>query len=387
MNRRGCIFANPTIIILVSICYFSVASLLSFNATASSSSVHLSSNFQKKIIIIITHSAENDEIEATKISISSQLSDVDVEISFHYFDENLLVIEDLDKRAIELMKAQKADAAFIIISVARLALRIVVDKGNSIEVTTRTGDASPGTALRESVSVIIRAAVVALLDELEKKSSEVGNESSSIESSSDNNAASVLLPTSAQSRERSKKTKKANKSKRFFAEAGFAIGYYTKGLPPWIAMETMIGWRPFSQFYLNLGYTAFAEMSNTVRDLTLTIKRHPINVGAGYLRFYNRLVVGGNLDIVIDYATEKLSSKTEDFILNPKSSEVHSGLNVILHIGVQLFAAINLYFKLGVQIPISGNKYGISTVEGELILIEPLPVQPFAVLGLRFYFF
>ena len=152
-------------------------------------------------------------------------------------------------------------------------------------------------------------------------------------------------------------------------------------------MAVDLGWQPVRHWYLHIGYIEFSRVTKSAYDITLTLRRHPIQLGAGYYRPVKRFFWGGGVALGIDYVTEQTSSPDSRLTLSPEGFEIHLALSGYLHMGFQIVAPLSLVLSLGAEIPLTSTQYGIDAIEGERTVLELLPVQPVGILGLRGHFF
>jgi hypothetical protein len=258
------------------------------------------------IISILSEGAEMDQIER---SIVAQLADLSVDITFHHVTALPSETENRDDLARALMEAHRATAAFIIDAENFRPLRVLLETGDRIETTSRMLDVTPGVPLHEALAVIVRSATTTVLEQKKRRAMTA---TSTGEADPDKAAA----PKSPSALERSDSESLISDSvgevQKLYVEADFALGYYSKGVPPWIGLAAYLGWQPIRYLQLHVGYVFSSKVSKRSRDVTLTLRRHPVHLGAGYLRSGKRFVWGGGASVSIDYVTESISSQKAD---------------------------------------------------------------------------
>jgi hypothetical protein len=332
------------------------------------------------IISILSEGAEMDQIER---SIVAQLADLSVDITFHHVTALPSETENRDDLARALMEAHRATAAFIIDAKNFRPLRVLLETGDRIETTSRMLDVTPGVPLHEALAVIVRSATTTVLEQKKRRAT-----AASAGNAGPKKAAAPKSPSlPKRSDSKSPISDGEGEVQKLYIEADFALGYYSQGVPPWLGMAAYLGWQPIRYLQLYAGYVFFSKVSKRSTDVTLTLRRHPVHIGAGYFRPLKRVVLGGGASVSIDYVTESISSQNEALDLSPEGGEVNTALLCYAHIGIRILSPLSLHLNLGAEIPLNSTEYGIDEGETNRILLELLPVQPVAMLGLRGHFF
>lgn len=342
---------------------------------------------QKQIVVIFGPFEGGDMLQLER-AIIAQLVDLEVKIHFHHVAGLPAEGDKQDELAAALMATYDAAAAFIITPGESEFLRILLAVGDRIDDLSRRVDVSPGMPQDEALATIVRAATITVIERA--KSSEPLPDSSALSSTEDGTPKSPASEATDQSRQlelNQSMSRGDGETHRLYLEAGAALGLYTKGAPPWFGMAIGIGWQPIRRWHLHVGYVFFSKVSRRVPEASLTLSRHPVYLGVAHIRPWKRINWGGGASVIIDYVSERIASRRVGVTLAEAGGEVHAALTGYFHLGVRMAPMVSAFLNLGVEIPLSSTRYGISETSGKRVVLELLPAQPAAMLGFRGHFF
>ena len=330
-------------------------------------------------LIVISGFSDAADIEPLERSISAQLADLTVDVIFRYSKELGLAADGPDRVALPLMRAYDATVAFVIHTTgSRVDLRILRATSKGISATDRPVLVKEGSPRHEALAVIVRATAMAILDQ----------RSATVEPKREPKKPSPPLPPASTSESDGDAADAEPPSRQYmFGDMGGAIGIYSDGASPWGGMMVGIGGYPLRQLYLRIGYVAFSKIKKRAFDIDLVLERHPIHLGIGYFGTFKRLYFGGEISVVLDYVSERISSEDPRYDTETGSGELHVALLGNLQVGVRIRDPFVLYLSAGAEVHVLSRAYGIDAISGEKIVLRPLPVLPVFGMGLRFNFF
>ena len=329
----------------------------------------------KPRLLIVSALSDPAETPPLERSIAAQLADLNVSVEF--LSEAALPLDppSRDRTAAALMNEHCADAAVVVYSTeAGIQLRIVQKTEGGTTATDRFVDITRGAPMHEALAVIIRAAVQALI----RKATEPPSQ-----------AIAAMKPPAKRKVPDVKTDTIARKPQppRLYGGIGAAVGWAARGMPPWVGMDIVVGGFPTQHLFVYVGYTAFSKLEQHADDVTLTLRRHPIDIGFGGFRRMVRIYFGGSVSIRIDPVTEDIVATSPRMDLAAAGAELALSLHCRLLLGVHIFEPLSLFASLGADVALRNALYEIRTDTGDNLIIDPLPVQPVLKIGLRVDFF
>lgn len=328
-----------------------------------------------RVVVISRLSAQTD-IEPIERSILAQLTDLNITVDFHHLATLPPSTEALDVLANTWLTGYGATAVFIIDpGDPQVTIRILSKNQDRIEASSRTVDVARGSPLHEALAVIVHAATTAILERRKKESDTPPLPATP----SRQPVPPPALPKAPEPPE--------TKVKRVYLQGGFAMGFHTADVSPGFGMDVGLGVQPARYLYLHLGYIAFSKLTANAYDVSFTLKRNPIHLGVGYFRPLKRVSVGGGVSLVLDIEKEETSSRNPDMELRPETVVLQPSIIVYLHMGIRIVDSLSFFLNVEGEVPLDPTKYSVAALDGEIVLLDPLPVQPLLKIGFRVHFF
>ncbi len=333
----------------------------------------------KPRILVISRIAEPEDADALQRSVAAQLADLPIEVFFFREDSSAETPTTVDPAsAVPLMRAHAASMGFLIESTeSDVSLHILEETPSGIEITHRRVDAARGTPQHEALAVIIRSTVSALIERVPLPPQKEAPKSS----------VTQKTPPKTPPPKRSEPKAQQPRRAHLFGEIGGALGWFASDPSPRGGMAVSLGVFPTPHFYIRMGYTAFSTIETKSYNLRLTLKRHPIYLSLGYFHRFKLLFIAAGVSLILDYAVNSVSSTNPDLILAADDGELTPYLAPHVLFGVRIRDRVRLFLKIAAEIPLRDVRYGIHTLQRDILLIDPLPVQPVVTGGLAVDFF
>ena len=168
-------------------------------------------------------------------------------------------------------------------------------------------------------------------------------------------------------------------------EAAYSLGFYSaenllrQGIYMTADFTIATIWHVFA------GYSLLLPLDRSFENgsVSLSLRRHPIVLGARVAKPLGRVSLSGAIGLGIDYITSDVKTgPTMDVADNEPACEV--SFIPMVRIDVTLIGPLHLFGALGAMIPVNKAAYETENAQGQIVsLSDNWPVRPHGWLGVR----
>ena len=339
-------------------------------------------------VLMIAPNDENHDTATASIAeaIEAQVSDLDVTVEVRRTDS-------LPGDA----PARTAEAAAVLQDPRYLAVLWCVPEDAQYRafVYFRSGDGSATPSPRgvevagaegtgETVAVIVRASVVALLDRLEG-STEGPSASTETESTK---TVSAPPPMPAATLDGIVSPPPHDERRELLmVEAAYEMTVPSSEGVPLHGANLSVAVRGFSFVRFHLSYTIIGPFRLSRSGTDLTIRHHPIGLGTAFFWARKIFELRLRMSVLIDYATSDFSSEDTSLEVGSAAGQTSISLQSRLEGAVFLVSHLKFFMGVGFDAFLNRPKYTVEMTEGPATVFDPWPVQPVGTAGLSVDFF
>lgn len=321
------------------------------------------------IAVLIDGKVETSDSELLRV-IASQMSDLDVGVT-------PVVLSRLPSSVEEYLSEEKTDDHLNSLAVvwirsldSRSTILFATDADGSRFLARRIDARDPGT-MREAVALVVRSTVEVLI---------AGGQIGPSPPASPTLEPDIPFPPAAPGA--SSKDSPAHSTL-----IGLHTGYHlqvrsSRSLIH--GLTTSIGLSPFPWLEIVAGYRFDAPLDATSRDTaTIEIRRRPVLLGLAATHSSGRLSIGGAVDLVADFVSQRTTSTAVGGTSMKSNEDVIWGVAPNIVFRIRLVQRLEIFVGAGVEIPFNPVRYLFESSEGNRVVEEGWRVQPTISAGLR----
>jgi hypothetical protein len=170
--------------------------------------------------------------------------------------------------------------------------------------------------------------------------------------------------------------------RRLALHLGYELALWSRQVTTLHGLDLALEVRLVRELWLFARYHLVLPSVITTDELELTLRRHPIIVGARYSWDLGRVTLGGSAALALDVVTEELELSAQ-LRAAGDGPELEVGARLLLELSVELLSWLSLDVGLGLVLPFNRVDYAFDDRDGEVELLSSFALRPIMHVGLR----